>query len=104
MARYPTPLDMWSQAAQLGMVMAEAQAVIAMRMLGSMGLWSVTPAENSRMVSEKVSAMGQSMQAATQAMLSGARPDQITAAAIKPIRRKTRANARRLGKRGPKIG
>ena len=84
------------------MMVAEANAVIAMRLLGMVGLWSVTPAENDRMVSEKLEAFNRSAIAANHAAMSGQRPDQIAAAALKPVRQKTRANSKRLAKRGPK--
>jgi len=89
-------------AVQLTHMMAEAQSVIGMRMLGMAGLWSVTAAEDERMVAEKVQAMQRASTEATYVMLRGGTPNQITAAAIKPYRQKTRANAKRLGKRGLK--
>lgn len=97
-----TPFHYWANAMEVGYVMAEAQAVIAMRFMGAAGMWSVTPAEDGRMISEKVYAMTKATTDASKVALSGGTADQIAAAAIKPIRRKTRANARRLGKRGMK--
>jgi len=97
-----TPVHYWANAMQFGYLMAEAQAVIAMRMMGMAGVWSVTSAEDSRMISEKVYAMTKATTDATKVAMAGGTADQIAAAAIKPIRRKTRANARRLGKRGMK--
>ncbi len=87
------------QSAQL---LVEAQTVMALRMLGMAGLWTVSPAESTRMVFEKPDAFIRSASAATGAMLAGKRPDQVAAAAIKPLRRKTRANSRRLTRAGPK--
>ena len=104
MARIPTVFDYWGNAVQVGLVMAEAQAVIAMRVMGMMGVWSVPRSEDRRMVSEKVWAVTKAMTDASRASLSGAGPDAVAAAAITPIRRTTRANARRLGKRGLKKG
>jgi hypothetical protein len=80
----------------------EAQNVIAYRMLGMAGLWSVAPNETHRMVGEKAPALIASSAAAAQAMLAGKRPDQILDAAVKPLGRRTRANARRLSRRRPK--
>ena len=99
---YLNPLTYWANAMELGYVMAEAQAVIAMRLLGMAGVWSVTTTEDRRMVSEKVHALTKAGTEAGKVALRGGTPDQIAAAAIKPIRRTTRANARRLGKRGLK--
>lgn len=98
--RRNTPVHYWANAMQIGYLMAEAQAVIAMRMMGMMGVWSVTPTEDGRMISEKVYAMTKASTDAARVAMTGGTADQIAAAAIKPIRRKTRANARRLGKRG----
>ncbi|MBY5989456.1 antifreeze protein [Roseovarius atlanticus] len=100
MVRVLTPVDLWSNAFQAAMIVAEAQAVIAMRMWGLAGIWSVTPSENSRMVSEKAFALTRAATDAGTAALRGRRADQVVAAAMKPIRQKTRANARRLAKRG----
>lgn len=102
MVKLPNAMDYWGNAVQIGMVMAESQAVIGMRVLGMAGLWAVTPSENDRMVSEKVHAMTKGITDASLAAMSGKSPEQITAAAIKPIRQKTRANSKRLAKRGPK--
>lgn len=101
--KHNTPVHYWANAMQLGYLMAEAQAVIAMRMMGMAGVWSVTPAEDGRMISEKVYAMTKATTDATKAAMNGGTVDEIAAAAIKPIRRKTRANAKRLGKRGLKV-
>ncbi|MGJ8609914.1 MAG: antifreeze protein [Octadecabacter sp.] len=102
MSKPPSPFDYWANAIQLGHVMAESQAVIGMRLMGMAGVWSVTAGENDRMISEKMDAMTKGMTAAGAAAMRGKSPDQITAAAIKPIRQKTRANHKRLAKRGLK--
>lgn len=103
MARSATPLDLFRTTLEVGMMLAEAHSVIAMRVMGWGGMWSVSGSENNRMVSEKTEAMSRSVQRATQAALSGKRPDEIVNAAVKPLRQKTRANVKRLGKRGPKM-
>lgn len=102
MSRSASLLDPWITLVHTTQMFAEAQTVIAMRMLGMAGFWSVTPGETYRMVFEKPAAFTQAAQAAGTAMLSGKAPHQVAAAAINPIRRKTRANSRRLAKRGPK--
>lgn len=98
-----TPVHYWANALQVGYLMAEAQAVITMRMMGMAGVWSVTPAEDGRMISEKVYAMTKATTDSAKVAMRGGTADQIAAAAIKPIRRKTRANAKRLGKRGLRV-
>ncbi len=103
MAKAPTPADLIAVSTTWWTLMAETQHIVAMRMMGMAGLWSVTPSENDRMVSEKGPAFAASAAAGTAAMIAGKRPDQIAAAAMKPLRAKTRANAARLGKRGPKL-
>ncbi|SEM96110.1 hypothetical protein SAMN04488003_10735 [Loktanella fryxellensis] len=103
MARNATPFELFRMNVQIGQMMFEAQSVILMRMMGWGGLWSVTAGENDRMVSEKTEAVTRSMQNATLAAMTGKRPDQIVNAAVKPLRQKTRANAQRLGKRGPSL-
>jgi hypothetical protein len=54
------------------------------------------------MVREKTTAFSKSITAASLAAARGAPPETIVAAALKPIRKKTRANHRRLTRRGPK--
>ena len=103
MSRLSTPLDFALLNMEVGMMMAEAQAVIAMRVMGWNGLWSVTDSENGLMVSEKAEAMARATMDAATAAMTGKRPDQILQAAVKPLRQKTRANSKRLGKRGFKI-
>ncbi|RYH01702.1 antifreeze protein [Salipiger sp. IMCC34102] len=103
MPRAVTPFDLIELNMEVGLMLTEAQMVIAMRMMGMGGLWSVTKSENARMVSEKAEALTRSAQAAGLAAMSGQRPDQIMQAAVKPLRAKTRANAHRLGRRGFKL-
>ena len=94
------PAAWWSAAANIGMVMIESQAVIAMRVMGMAGIWSVTPSEDSRMVSEKIAALTRAATESTRVAMAGGSPDRVAAAAIRPIRQTTRANMRRLSKRG----
>jgi hypothetical protein len=82
-------------------MLAEAQMVIGMRMLGMMGLWRVLPSETSRMSSEKLAAMGEVAMASSRAVMSGQPPIKVAEAALKPIRRKTASNVKRLARRGP---
>ena len=95
------PFDWWMLGLNASVMLAEAQAVIAMRTMGMAGMWSVTPTETTRMVAEKSSAFSSAMQAAGLAAMAGKQPHQIAEAALHPIRRKTRANSRRLARRGP---
>lgn len=101
MKRLVTPTEAMRLAMQSGMMMAEANMVIAMRLMGMGGMWRVTPAENARMVQEKTDAAVASGAAMTRAMMAGHSPAKVALAGVKPLRAKTRANATRLAKRGP---
>jgi hypothetical protein len=96
-----TPAELIRLQLRTGFMLAEAQMVIGMRMMGMMGLWRVLPSENARMSSEKVSAFGASAVAGSQAMLAGKSPARIAEAALKPVARATKSNVKRLARRGP---
>ena len=69
MTRRARPDEMTRLTMQTGLMLVEANMVIAMRMWGMAGLWRVTGAEDTRMVSEKTAAVQASAMAAGQAML-----------------------------------
>ncbi len=96
-----TPIDLWRAGFAVWSLMAEAQAVIALRCLGAMGMWTSPPGENLRMVAEKQAAFAHAARAGMLAHARGDRPDLVTQAIIKPLRRKTTANVARLTKAGP---
>jgi hypothetical protein len=96
-----TPNEMIRLSIQSGMMMAEANMVIAMRLWGMAGMWKVAPSENKRMLDEKSSAAMASGTAMVRAMAAGHGPAAVAMAGLKPVRAKTRANAARLAKRGP---
>ncbi|MGR3757015.1 MAG: antifreeze protein, partial [Tranquillimonas sp.] len=77
--------------------------VIGMRMIVVAGLWYVTPTDTDRMIIEKMKDFSEANLAAFSAAISGRRPDEVAAAWLKPISRRTRANSRRLSRRGFKI-
>ena len=66
-----TPFQAARLAQETGMMLAEAQMVIAMRMFGMAGLVPMSPREPTRMVQEKAEAMMQASKAASRAMMSG---------------------------------
>ncbi len=99
MPRYATPLDYWMLGLRTTQMMAKAQVVIALRVLGMFGHWPVSPSETSRMVQEKGPAFIRAAGAATAAAMKGHRPDRIAGAALRPIGARTRSNARRLSTR-----
>ncbi|WP_347267206.1 antibiotic ABC transporter [Paracoccus sp. (in: a-proteobacteria)] len=91
-----TPLLLWQQMARMAL---ESQMVIALRTAGMVGMLPQDAAEPHRMVLEKADAASEALQAALRAAGRGARADRIVAAAIRPYRRRTRANMRRLAAR-----
>ena len=92
----------YSNCLTLGLLTAEAQAVVTMRVLGMAGLWPVTPTENRRMFSEKSTALVAAQVGMTKAAMSGHSPSDVVAAGLRPFRQKTRSNARRLTRRATK--
>jgi hypothetical protein len=99
MARNASPFDLWRGGLEFAALMAETQFVMAYRTLGMVGLWAVAPGENRRMIAEKGPAFAEAAIAASRAAMTGRRPDEVMGAWIKPLRRKTRSNARRLQRR-----
>lgn len=79
---------------------ADAQAVIAMRMGGMMGVWPVAGGETHRMVQEKPLAMIKAMVAMQGAIIAMQTPDQVMRAGLRPISEKVGGNAKRLTARG----
>ncbi len=102
MTRIVKPSDFWRAQMAFFSLAAEANTVVTLRTLGMMGLWNTAKDEDSRMVAEKTEAFTKSAFAAAGAMARGARPDQIAMAGMRPLRQKTRPNAARLTKAGPK--
>lgn len=101
MSPFPSPAEAMRLAIQTSMMMAEANMVIAMRLMGMGGMWRVSPTENNRMVKEKTVAAVASGQAMGQAILAGKSPAKVALAGMQPMRSRTNANVTRLAKRGP---
>lgn len=78
------------------MMMVEAQQVIALRVAGMAGVWQMRPDETQRMVNEKTFAGQDSMAAAVRVGMAGGTPGDVAMAAMKPLRKRTSANAARL--------
>ena len=91
-----TPMLLWQQMAQMAL---EAQMVIVLRTAGMMGAMRQDLAEPQRMVLEKADAASEAMHAALRAASRGERADRVMAAALRPYRRRTRANMRRLSRK-----
>ncbi len=96
-----TPAALIRLQMQMAMMAMEASAVIWMRMMGMAGAWNVAGGENARMVREKQVAFVKAAQDASLAAMTGRN---AAAAALRPVRRKTRSNVHRLARRGPKLG
>ncbi|MEM1066370.1 MAG: antifreeze protein [Pseudomonadota bacterium] len=94
-----TALSLWRLGVETSALVLEAQSVVAMRMLGFAGLWRMHSNEPLRMVVEKPAAFFNSAGEVANATLAGKPPEQVAAAALKPYRRKTRSNSRRLSRR-----
>jgi hypothetical protein len=84
------------KAAQMG---AEAQGVIALRMLRLAAGGSRMEAEAARMVTEKVAAAAEASAAAAVAAIGGHPHHVVANKALSVIRKRVRANKRRLSRR-----
>lgn len=93
------PFAYWALGLRTAQMLAEANTVIAFRLMGMAGHWPVSPSETSRMVMEKGPAFLRAYGAAATAAMKGRRPDEVATAALRPISRKTRSNAKRLTRR-----
>lgn len=96
-----SPAEIMALSLRNSQMLAEAGMIVSMRMFGLAGMWRVPPAENMRMVSEKVDAAMQGAAAASRATARGATPAAIAEAALKPMRKRTAANRKRLTNLGP---
>ena len=93
-----TPFSFWLTGVQTATMLAEAQLVMTLRLAGMAGAIPLPRGEAGRMLSEKVAAVGQAGLAAGQAMAAGKTPNAVAQAALAPVARRTRANAKRLTK------
>ncbi|MEI6097315.1 MAG: antifreeze protein [Alphaproteobacteria bacterium] len=103
MMRFMTPKQALRLASQSAQMLIEAQRVIALRVAGMGGSWNVAADENIRMVTEKQQAMIAASQAMILATARGGSAGAVALAGLKPLRARTRANAARLTKAGPKL-
>ena len=93
------PVGLWISGIATAQLMVETHTVVTLRVLGMAGLWPVAPGETQRTWREKPGAFVEAGGSAITALLTGKRPDQVVEAAVRPLRRRTRANSRRLWKR-----
>jgi hypothetical protein len=90
------PWTVWLEATSFG---AEAQWVIALRMIRLATGGAVAASEAQRMLSEKVVANMQAQFAACMALAAGRQIQGAARAAAKPYKKAVRANCRRLTRR-----
>ena len=93
-----TPRGYWRIVVQASQILAESNTVIALRLSGMAGLWPMSGAENQRMISEKMTATTQATHAVIRTGAAGGSLADIAIAAMKPVGRRTKANAKRLTK------
>ena len=94
----PDPFQPMRHTLAFWTMMAEAQMVIGLRVMGMWGVLPASPRENRTMVAEKGPAFAKAAVAAGRAAALGKGPFEIAEAALKPIGRQTRSNVRRLTK------
>ena len=93
-----TPHGYWRIVLQASQILTESHTVIALRLSGMAGLWPMAEVENQRMISEKLTAATQATQAAIRTGAARGSLSEIAMAAMKPVGRRTKANAKRLTK------
>jgi hypothetical protein len=91
-------MAVWKSGYDAWRMMTEAQTVIAFRMMGLAGFWTLGEGETTRMITEKQRAFAHSAAAWTNAAMRGHPPERIFAAAIQPLGRATSGNVRRLSR------
>jgi hypothetical protein len=94
--RFFDPFNLMRPAMEASSIMAESQLVIGLRVAGMAGFWPMGKAETNRMVSEKMAAGVDSAQAMLRSGMAGGSLSDMAMAAMKPVRQKTKSNARRL--------
>jgi hypothetical protein len=96
-----SPFEAMRLSMQTAMMLAEANMVIGMRLMGMSGMWRMKPSENARMVTEKQAAGAEAALAMGRAVMLGGNAARVLEAGLKPVARRTKANVKRLAKRGP---
>lgn len=102
-----TSMDQVFRVTQLWMdinvMSVDASAVVAMRMLGMSGLWTVPRNEHVAMWGEKAPAFTEATLAALLTAMAMRTPDHVARAFVDPISSKARANRHRLVREGPRL-
>lgn len=85
------PMTLWAAQMRFSMLAAQSGTVIALRLMGGL-----PRGEYTRMVAEKPAAFADAMARAGFAAMRGAAGSEVATAWMRPLERKTNANARRL--------
>lgn len=93
-----SPDSCWRVVPQASRIVAESCIVIALRLSGMARLWRMVCAANQRMICETLIAATQATHAAMRAGAAGGSLSDIAMAAMRPVGRHTKANAKRLTK------
>ncbi|MDK3016135.1 hypothetical protein [Pseudodonghicola flavimaris] len=88
---------------RVAVLVEDANYVVAMRLMGFSGIWSVPQGESHDMIQEKVPAFTEGIVAGTLTAWAGRWPDQVMLAAVEPISARARANRSRLARLGPRL-
>lgn len=96
-----SPTDLFRLTLDTGLMALQAQQVVAMRTLGMLGAWRTRDGESTRMVTEKLDAMGEAKRGISQAYGQALSPLAIARAALAPYAERTRDNHQHLTRRGP---
>ncbi|MFY9209538.1 MAG: antifreeze protein [Aestuariivita sp.] len=99
-ARATDVTRLWMSCAQLA---SDTQFVIAMRMMGMGGTWSVPSNEATEMLSEKLPAFTEAFVAGTLSVWAGKSPEEIGRATLEPLSDTARSNRQRLAQYGPRL-
>jgi hypothetical protein len=98
---FPLPTDLFRLTLETGVMTWQAQQVVAMRTLGLMGAWRTRDGELTRMVTEKLDALGEATLGMGQALMQAQSPVAVAEAVIQPYATRLSANHRNLSRRGP---
>jgi hypothetical protein len=82
-------------------LISDSHSVMALRIMGLSGAWSLPEGENSQMIQEKLPAFTEAAVAGALTAMSGRGPDRVMQALIAPISEKANANRLRLTGREP---
>ncbi|MGB3554732.1 MAG: antifreeze protein [Jannaschia sp.] len=91
-------MDLWRLQMRTARMLAEAQLVIGLRMMGMAGIVPARADETRRMVTEKQTAFADAWRAGAVALATGQGMSRAYGRALTPVGRRTRANAARLTK------